>query len=222
MERTLFRNQLPRLYELKDLLSDSYHPNAYFRDFENHLQDRSCFATYALWEKDLQSTDPAAWEHLKGRASRYLKRGEVKGREWQQLFDTLGEASGCRYLKECAGCSVVRFIPESNGETPDLEGICGHNRVLCEVKTMNISDDEVRARRGPPTLRKVRDQLGDGFFSKLDSNIAKAARQMQSYDPNREAQHLVYIKVCFDDWGAVMRKIIFARSIDTYQGNPQR
>jgi hypothetical protein len=53
-----------------------------------------------MWEKDLQSTDALAWEFLKGKASRYLNRN-VNAREWQQLFDALGEASAYRYLKEC-------------------------------------------------------------------------------------------------------------------------
>ncbi len=195
-----FRNQLPRLYELKDLLTDPRHPDAYFRDFEDRLQDRSCFATFAIWEKDLQSTDPVAWEHLKRRASRYLIR-DVKGRAWQQLFDVLGEASAYRYLRECEGCSAVRFITESNDQTPDLEGVRDHERVLCEVKTINISDDEVSARRRPSVVRKGCDRLENGFFRKLDSDIAKAKTQLQSYDPNGDAHHVVYIKICFDDWG---------------------
>src|SRR5271165_6234380 len=55
------RSELPRLYELRDLLSDPSHPDTYFRDFEGRLQDPSCFAAFAVWEKDLQSTDPVSF-----------------------------------------------------------------------------------------------------------------------------------------------------------------
>ena len=125
----------------------------------------------------------------------------MKGQKWQQLFDALGEASAYRYLRESVGCSAVRFIPESNDRTPDLEGVRDHERVLCEVKTINISEVEISARRGPTAVRKVKSQLDGGFFRKLDSDIAGAKRQLHSYDANGDAQHLVYIKICFDDWG---------------------
>lgn len=96
----------------------------------------------------------------------------------------------------------MRFVPESNDrETPDLEGVCHNVRILCDAKTINVSDDEIRARRSPNALREVNDQLEKGFFGKLDSDIAKAKSQMRSHDPNGEAQHVVYFKICFGDWG---------------------
>jgi len=193
-----FRDQFPRFYELKDLLTDPRHPDAYFRDFDDRLQDRSCFATFAIWEKDLQSTDPVAWEDLKRKASHYLHK-HGKRQRWEQLFDFLGEASAYRYLRECEGCSEVRFIPESNAKTPDLEGLRDHERVLCEVKTINISDKEIEFRREPSVVRNVSDQLESGFLRKLDDDIAKAKSQLESFDPNGDAQHLVYINICFDD-----------------------
>ncbi len=163
------------------------------------MQVPACFATFAGWEEVFKSLDPVAREYLKNKASRYLKRGDVKGRDWQQLFDALGEASAYKYLSESEGCSTVRFIPESN-ETPDLEGVRDHNRVLCEVKTITISDVEVSARRDPPSVRKVSNQLDVGFFRKLDSDIAKATSQLKSYDSAGNAKHLLYMNICFDDF----------------------
>jgi hypothetical protein len=195
-----FRNQLPRFYELKDLVTDPGHADAYFRDFEDRLRDPSCFATFATWEKGLQALDPAAWAALKKKAIPCVKQRDKRGRGSQQLFDVLTEASGYRYLKETEGCSAIHFIPESDSPTPDLEGARDHERVLCEVKTINISDIEVSARRGPPSPRDVSNQLDAKFFGKLDSTIASAKDQLQSYDPNGEAQHLVYINICFDDF----------------------
>jgi hypothetical protein len=196
-----FRSQLPRFYELKDLLNDPLHPDAYFHTLDDFLKNRSGFETFTLWENELRGLDPVAWESLKNKASPYLTRRDKNGRGWQQLFDILCEASAYNYLRESFSSAKVSFIPESDErKTPDLEGVLGCERVLCEVKTINISDDEVSARREPTVVRNVINQLKEGFFRKLDSDIATAKSQLESYDPEGAAQHLVYIKVCFDDW----------------------
>lgn len=171
-----FCNQLPRFYELKDLLNDPSHPDAYFRDFVVRLQDETCLDTFAVWEKELQSLDPAAWTCLRSKASHYLKRRE-RGRGHQQRFDALGEAFAYNHLRQSAGCSKVSFIPERDVRTPDLEGVLGCGRILCEVKTINISDDEVGARRAPHVVRKRSNELSKEFLRKLDSVITDAKGQ---------------------------------------------
>jgi Protein of unknown function (DUF2442) len=203
----VFRSQLPRFYELKDL-SDPSNKDAYFQNFEDHLQDETCFRTFVRWEENLQGLDAAAWTSLKSKACTYLNRNK-KGRGWQQFFNVLGEACGYNYLGKYEGCSAVRFIPESNDRTPDLEGVRDHERVLCEVKTINISDEEVRARRVPSVVRKLSNQLEEGFFGKIDSDIACAKSQLDSYDPHGDAQHLVYINICFDDLFALYKEDYF-------------
>ena len=81
-------------------------------------------------------------------------------------------------------------------ERPDLEGVLDSGkRVLCEVKTINRSDDDVRPGE---QLRKASPQPAEGFFRKLDSNIAKAKSQVRVYDPDGDAKHLVYVNVRFD------------------------
>jgi hypothetical protein len=119
-------------------------------------------------EQRLQRLDPKAWEPLKSKASPYLSKKNQTGRGWQQLFDVLdGEVSAFNYLRESVGCSEVCFIPESRQRMPDLEGFLGNQRFLCEAKTINVSDDEVKARCGPPAARDVYNPLGAGFFGKL-------------------------------------------------------
>jgi hypothetical protein len=217
--RATFRRQLPRSYELKDLLTDPSHPDAYFQNFEDRLQEETCFETFALWEKKLQGLDPAAWEALKRKAFHYLERRH-NGRGWQQLFDVLGEASAFNYLRESEGCSEVHFIPESSEQTPDLEGVLDFARVLCEVKTINVSDDEIRARRAPHVVRKVSNKLGEGFFRKLDSDIKDAKGQLQGYDPAGEAQHLVHINVCFDDWPGFYKEEYLEQIVQHLSNHP--
>ena len=106
----MFRAELPRLYELRDCISDPTSPDAYFRDFD---QDLARYADakefYLRYERDLQGPDDKAWEVLKGRALQYLTARDKKGRGWHQLFDILNEARAYSYLKT-RGCTDLRFI----------------------------------------------------------------------------------------------------------------
>jgi hypothetical protein len=201
-----FRDQLPRFYELKDL-TDPSHKDAYFQNLEKHLRDPDgmCLQIFLLWEKELDGLDPTAWDLLKGKASRYLMLKDQK-RGWQQLFDSLGEACAYNFLKESRGCSSVRFIPESDNSTPDLEGSSIAGRVFCEVKTINISDIEADARHRPGIVRGVEHQLTEGFLRKLDSDIAKAKKQLQNYASGPGTPQLIYVNICFDDWSGVYKE----------------
>jgi hypothetical protein len=195
--RPRFRTQLPRLYELVDLIADPTDSNAYFARFEDELRDPDCLKTYRRWEREVDLLDRDSWEALKCKAAPYLRSKDSKGRGWTQLFDHIGEARAYNYLIASEGCSAVRFIPESSSTTPDLEGTLVSGRFLCEVKTLNISDVEVRARRNQGKVRSPAVSLNEGFFGKLDGTIADAKGQLQSYDSS--AQHLIYINLCFDD-----------------------
>ena len=217
----MFRAQLPRLYELLDLIADPASPKAYFQDFETKLQvEPLCLPVYACWEKVFQILDEDAWKAQKDEAAQYLTCRD-KRRGWPQLFDILGQADAYKHLRDI-GCSKIRFIPRSDKErrrTPDLEGLLDSQRVLCEVKTINISDAEVRA-RSEHTASNVKSELDYGFFRKLRSDITCAKDQMHGYDPTGEARHLVYISICFDDWVGYYRGAYF-RQIDQYlRDNP--
>lgn len=199
-DETMFRLRLPRFYELKDLLGDTSDPDAYFHNFEERLSNGDWLKKFADREKKLETLDPDAWHSLKSKVFSYLDQRDSRGRGWQQLFDILGEASAYNYLKDSVGCSNVWFIPESKHKTPELEGVVNGARVLCEVKTINISDVEVQARHSPPEVRKAQSQLDEGFLRKVDCDIAIAKRQLETYDPTQSARHLVYLNMCFDDW----------------------
>jgi hypothetical protein len=177
----MFRDRLPRLYELRDLIADRTSPDAYFNDdFETLLQDDLAMAAFVRWEQKLQHLDAHAWKALKDEASQYLTRRDPR-RGHHQLFDILGQAEGYQHLRNI-GCSNVRFIPRSDKEglrTPDLEGFIDSQRVLCEVKTINISDDEVRARR-EHTPRAIESRLDEGFYRKLRFDVTEARDQLHS------------------------------------------
>jgi len=130
------------------------------------------------------------------------------------LFDILNQARAYNYLKDI-GCSRIRFISRINGsQTPDLEATLESSRVLCEVKTINISQEEVYARE-KPKVRSRAIQLGDGFFKKLQSDIDKAKNQFDAYDQGSGARRIVYINPCFDDFLGEM-KVAYFQQIDEY------
>ena len=67
--KIMFRAQLPRAYELKDLTRDPGSPDAYFKDFETKLQEGSLAkAWFTRLEKKLQYLPEDEWTALKKEA----------------------------------------------------------------------------------------------------------------------------------------------------------
>ncbi len=190
----MYRRELPRVFELHDLVMPSSSPDSYFRNFEQSLSEiRQKLRQFRDIEADLQGLDAEAWAFLKSEVAPLLRVRHLT-RGWQFLFDKLNQAKAYNYLKS-AGYPNVRFIPPSavpGQQTPDLEA----DGVLCEVKTINVSDAEAN-RRHSGGVGSVADQLDEGFFRKLSSDLKKAKAQMVSYD-NR-SKHIVYIIANFDD-----------------------
>jgi len=192
----MHRRELPRIFELHDLVMPSSSPDAYFRNFEKSLSAiRQKMKQFRDIEADLQGLDANAWVFLKSELEPLL---EIKHptRGWQFLFDKLNQAKAFNYLKD-TGYLNVRFIPTApvpRQQTPDLEA----DGVLCEVKTINVSDVEAN-RRHSGGVGIVTDQLDEGFFRKLSSDLKKAKAQMVSYDRCADSKHIVYIIANFDD-----------------------
>ena len=121
-------------------------------------------------------------------------------RGWQQLFDTLNEAKGYNHLVRI-GCKDIKFVPRAKADsvqTPDLRGFLGATPVLCEVKTINVSDDEANrfATGGVGTTQVY---LGKQFFEKLSSVINTAASQLLTFDRDSATRRIVYVGFNFDD-----------------------
>lgn len=193
----MYRNELARVYELHDITQDLLSADAYFSDFDNKLMEsRVRLKHFRDIETDLQGLDTAAWDFFKKQLSPLLIVKNDK-RGWQALFDKLNEAKGYNHLL-AAGCTNVRFIPVSSARTPDVEGIWAGTRVLCEVKTVNVSEVEA-IRRTNGAAGSVNLQLPEGFFKKLKSDIETATAQMVAYDPDGSVRRIVYVVVNFDD-----------------------
>ena len=197
----MYRNRLQRIFELRDSLADNSSPNVYFQDYENLMATNSVALKHFLdIESDLTRLDTGAWNHLKKDvmplfATRNPKRG------WQAAFDKLNQAKAYGYLVDL-DCTRVEFIPESSAKgrkTPDLQGWLGEKHVLCEVKTINISEDEANA-RSKPTARTIDTQLPHMFFEKLVNTLEVADQQMRCYDPDDNARRIAYLILNnFDD-----------------------
>lgn len=212
------RDDLPRVFELKDMLADPSHPDAYFQNFEESLnRNPSKREAFQRLERQLAVLDNNAWRDLKERAAIQLQTRDA-GRGWQALFDIFSEANGFAYLQSI-GSTGIRFIPRTKGKTPDLEGRLDGRPVLCEVKTINVSQDEADARhrihQGEIVSSRVSTRVGDGFLRKLNSNLANAIEQLDAQDPQREARRIVLTVVHFDDWVGDYQREYFAQ-IDEY------
>jgi hypothetical protein len=84
------------------------------------------------------------------------------------------------------------------GVSPDLHGWLSTKHVLCEVKTINPSDDEAAA-RSQLTARFIQGRLPEAFFGKLAGTLQSAEKQMRSYCPSSDTQSIVYVVLNFDD-----------------------
>ena len=198
-EERALRREFARLYELKDSVRGPTPTNAYFRGFTGHLARSAHIRDFYLrYERSLQGLDDQAREHLKQEALPRLTARDKRGRGWQQLFDLLNEARAYNYLKSL-GATNLHFIPRSSGKTPDLEGTLARNRLLCEVKTFNISEEEVAFRSGRKKVRSGQITLPAEFLKKLRTTVDAAKQQLLAFDPARGSTHYVYLNLGFDD-----------------------
>ncbi len=198
----MFRDELPRLYELKDQIKQPNSPNAYFQDFESKLRNPHIKKKYLDLEQELRGLDSGSWKSLREEASPYLIKNNNTKRGWESLFNILNQARAYNYLKKI-GCTNIQSIPPARKKTPDLQGMMDSVKCICEVKTINVSEEEVNANkeamdRGYGPVRTVECQLGSGFFKKLNAVIKKAQGQLVSDD---KVKRLLYINLNFDLWG---------------------
>lgn len=148
---TLYRNELPRIYELRDFLKNRRLSNTYFQDFDNSIAAEPVkLKFFRDIEADLQGLDDNAWAFLmKKVAPCFEQNNNMRG--WQQAFDLLNEAKGYNYLISLC-CQDVKFIPRSerrDQKTPDMKGVLGSTLVLCEVKTINPSPATIGSINSP-------------------------------------------------------------------------
>ena len=76
--------------------------------------------------------------------------------------------------------------------------------MLCEVKTINVSQDEADVRaeigQGVVVVRSVSTELRVAMLRKMSATLKAAIEQLDCEDPQREARRIVFTVVNFDDW----------------------
>ena len=192
--------EFPRVSELRNLSIGLDSPKAYFRANDDKLSDPKKRKFFLALERELQGLDAKAWEILKSEALPFMT-ARHKERGWQQLFDKLNEAKGYNYLVSI-GCKNVEFIPRAKtagAKTPDLQGVLGVAKLLCEVKTINVSEGEAR-RRDTGGVGKTLLFLEKEFFeNKLSNVIEQASSQLLAFDNCSATRRIVYVVFDFDD-----------------------
>jgi hypothetical protein len=96
----------------------------------------------------------------------------------------------------------IQFIPRSirrGQRTPDLSAFAGAIKVLCEAKTINISDYEA-SRRFTGGVGSTETELSDGFLRKLCADLIEANDQMLAYDLSPGVKRIAFVVVNFDDF----------------------
>lgn len=219
----MLREEFQRLYELRDSMDNPDSENSCLQNLDQTLQHLVARHWWAIIERDLLGLDADAWRFLKIEASQYLNKwdekssrnGGPRGREL--LLNILYQAKAYNFLKT-KGCSAIRFIQctkKTGKKTPDLDGTSGSVRFLCEVKTINRSEDAVNWQRIEKKYLNDYSKLTGEFLAKVTRTIENAKKQMEAYDPNGETSHIVYLIIKFDDfWGDY--KEVNVKQLDEY------
>jgi hypothetical protein len=158
---------------------------------------QSLFLTY---DRGLNTLDDPSWAILKAKVSeKFKEETDDSGRGKHQFFDVLNESFAYRYLHQ-RGASCVACLPESKKKgqkTPDFSFIENGKKLYCEVKTINISDDEIkRTKCGDSFDGSVYDELTQGFLNgKLVSVVRQASSQIDLV-----GNGFVYLILSFDDF----------------------
>jgi len=136
-----YAKMFSRLYELKAAVPEPSHPDAYFQQFDERINESAHVRSqYLNVERALEALDEESWRDMLERAAPLtIKRHPIRG--WQSPFDTLNESKAFAYLQSL-GCSQIGFIRRGKEKTPDIRAVLNGRRVLCEVKTIDISADD--------------------------------------------------------------------------------
>lgn len=205
-----------RVHELIALIENRPDPGTYFQNFDDSIQTEPSKAkVWLAREQELQRPDTESWRSLKNEAQPYLS-SRHNSRGWERLISILNQARAYNYLLDM-GCQAIRFIPRAiiEGEkTPDLTGSLNERTVICEAKTINISDIETE-RRNSGWVGKSSDSLDSWFFTKLKSDLNQAKLQLYSHDNSDECRRIVFVVPNFDDFLAGYKTNYFLQ-IDEY------
>jgi len=209
--------ELERIRELVAMAEDARRPESYPRNFDRSVAanalNRKLLAHY---ERDLRTLDPEAWRALKAAAIKRLIRKKRKG--WEPLFDILNEAKAYAYLA-ALGCTGIQMIPPSyEYKTPDLRADLNGRLVLCEVKTINMSDDGRTISAAGSSSPRGRCLSEEFLGGKLTWTLRAAKAQLDAF-PAPGARKIAYVVFtpdhslngCADDYSLQLTAFLMER-----------
>lgn len=186
----------PHLYELF-AASDMEHEDNYFAEMDA-LQRPLAVKGYLDWENRLSRLDVKSRQNIIERTATFVtRRDTAKGRDWTALFERLNEIKGYNYLQDL-GYTDVRFIPRAlkkKQKTPDVHGSASFGDALLEIKTVNISDEDI-ANFG--ILQKGCRGLPEGLKRKLESVYGTACEQLLSFPVREPARRICWFHISID------------------------
>ena len=188
-----------RLSELVSLHHPDDESSRFYNFWETFYEKTGRVQAFSLIENELSALDDISWNFLKAEAKTLCVKSDER-RGWNQLFDKLNEAKGYCFLK-LMGCTNISFIhreTKSNIETPDLVGWKNTSQVLCEVKTINISDGLVSERINMSGMY-AQNTLTAGLTNKLESTITKAVSQLNSYSKLPDTKKYMFLVITYDE-----------------------
>lgn len=185
---------MPRLFELASAAPEGLFTNFGASLLKNPIKRK----VYHRIEEELGTLPLPAWLTLKSKLL-HLARRKHPQRGWQPVHDALNEARAFAYLRR-VGATGLRFIPQAATQgkrTPDIEGTVRDVELLCEVKTINASQNEVVARHSR-AVREIPSALPEHFFQKLDKTLTTARSQLTAFSACHHSL-IIFVVLNFDD-----------------------
>ena len=153
-----------------------------------------------IYSDALECLNQASWEVLLNKAPALLKQTDLE-RGKIAFFNELNETLAYQYLIECGfeNVQLLEAKDQKNKKNCDLEFHKADSQYFCEVKTINVSIEELeRSSKGEVFDGSVYAQLNDNFFNKISKVLAEAKVQLKSRSDS--SGNVIYIVVHFDDW----------------------
>ena len=187
---------MKRMRELIERVKVTYPDDSFFNDLDEVFELSSqASSQYQAYELAFSYLDPASWQILSQKAMEHFKdhrEGQLK----QGFFNQLNEAFAYQFLVQC-GYENVRVLNENGNTRPDLTYDAAGIKRYCEVKTIGLSDDEIkRYETGEAFDGTVYMELSDGFLRQLNDDLVRAHEQITS----QGSHGLVFVIVNFDDF----------------------
>jgi hypothetical protein len=187
-----------RILELREASIALNSASAYFRAADDKFTDPMKVKYFAEIDRHLARLPEDAWNQIKIDLVNLIAVRDPK-RGWQPLFDIFNEVRAYNYLQDM-GCKDIRFVPRAkakNLRTPDLGAVHNGTSILCEVKTINTSEEELQ-RRATHGVGSSSNVVDEKLLAKLSRDITAAKNQMDAYNP--DARKIAYVVINFDDW----------------------